>query len=79
VELIEREKRAGILPEADIDTFVKAISIEGVRGNLQEDYILNILSLDVRRDTIIGDAMKRGISGGQKKRVTTGGLSLHLN
>lgn len=31
-----------------------------------------ILGLDVCKDTIVGDDMQRGISGGQKKRVTTG-------
>ena len=31
-----------------------------------------ILGLDVCKDTIVGDDMKKGISGGQKKRVTTG-------
>ncbi|KAL4562385.1 hypothetical protein LXL04_034587 [Taraxacum kok-saghyz] len=31
-----------------------------------------ILGLDICRDTIIGNEMIRGISGGQKKRVTTG-------
>ena len=31
-----------------------------------------ILGLDVCGDTIVGNEMQRGISGGQKKRVTTG-------
>ncbi|XP_057537827.1 ABC transporter G family member 42-like [Amaranthus tricolor] len=31
-----------------------------------------ILGLDICRDTLVGDEMQRGISGGQKKRVTTG-------
>jgi hypothetical protein len=31
-----------------------------------------VLGLDICADIIIGDEMIRGISGGQKKRVTTG-------
>ncbi|KAL5976777.1 transcription factor [Asimina triloba] len=31
-----------------------------------------ILGLDICKDTIVGDEMHRGVSGGQRKRVTTG-------
>lgn len=31
-----------------------------------------ILGLDICADTLVGDEMTRGISGGQKKRVTIG-------
>jgi len=34
--------------------------------------LLQVLGLDVCADTMVGDDMRRGISGGQKKRVTTG-------
>ncbi|GLJ18676.1 hypothetical protein SUGI_0333120 [Cryptomeria japonica] len=71
-ELSRREKELGIKPDPDIDIFMKATSIEGQKSNLITDYILKILGLDVCADTMIGDAMRRGISGGQKKRVTTG-------
>ncbi|KAI8004113.1 Pleiotropic drug resistance protein 3 [Camellia lanceoleosa] len=62
---------AGIVPDIDIDTFMKATSIEGQKRTLQTDYILKILGLDICADIMVGDAMKRGISGGQKKRLTT--------
>lgn len=36
------------------------------------DYIMKILGLDICADTVVGNDMLRGISGGQRKRVTTG-------
>ncbi|XP_077217702.1 pleiotropic drug resistance protein 3-like isoform X2 [Tasmannia lanceolata] len=72
MEVSRREKEAGIVPEPDIDTYMKAISVEGLERTLQTDYILKILGLDICADIMIGDAMRRGISGGEKKRLTTG-------
>ncbi|XP_058188887.1 pleiotropic drug resistance protein 3-like isoform X3 [Rhododendron vialii] len=74
VEVSTKEKQAGVVPDPDIDTYMKAISVEGQKTTLQTDYMLKILGLDICADTLIGDAMIRGISGGQKKRLTTGEL-----
>ncbi|KAJ0034883.1 hypothetical protein Pint_24246 [Pistacia integerrima] len=54
----EREKEAGIVPDLDVDAYMK------------------ILGLDICADTLVGDSMRRGISGGQKTRLTTG--SIHM-
>ncbi|KAM0834136.1 hypothetical protein ACQ4PT_063809 [Festuca glaucescens] len=71
-EVIRREKEAGITPDPDIDTYMKAISVEGLERSMQTDYIMKIMGLDICADVLVGDAMRRGISGGEKKRLTTG-------
>ncbi|KAJ9692524.1 hypothetical protein PVL29_011532 [Vitis rotundifolia] len=71
-ELSRREKAANIKPDQDIDVFMKAVATEGQKENVITDYTLKILGLEVCADTLVGDQMIRGISGGQRKRVTTG-------
>ncbi|KAI4335068.1 hypothetical protein L6164_013749 [Bauhinia variegata] len=71
-EVSRREKEAGIIPDPDIDIYMKGISVEGKTENLETDYVLKILGLDICADIMVGDALTRGISGGQKKRLTTG-------
>ncbi|KAF2605073.1 hypothetical protein F2Q70_00028504 [Brassica cretica] len=72
MEVSKREKDGGIIPDPDVDAYMKAISVNGLKRSLQTDYILKILGLDICAETLVGNAMKRGISGGQKKRLTTG-------
>ncbi|KAH6757589.1 hypothetical protein C2S51_038737 [Perilla frutescens var. frutescens] len=71
-ELSRREKEANIKPDPDLDIFMKASSIAGQEESVVTDYIIKILGLEVCADTLVGDEMVRGISGGQRKRLTTG-------
>ncbi|KAK3164744.1 hypothetical protein QOZ80_1AG0024050 [Eleusine coracana subsp. coracana] len=71
-ELSRREKAANIKPDHDIDVYMKASAMGGQESSIVTDYILKILGLEVCADTVVGNEMLRGISGGQRKRVTTG-------
>ncbi|KAG6540832.1 hypothetical protein Mapa_017810 [Marchantia paleacea] len=71
-ELGRREKAQGIKPCPEIDAFMKGVSIEGHKHSINTDYILKVLGLEICADILVGNDMVRGISGGQKKRVTSG-------
>ncbi|KAK3219635.1 hypothetical protein Dsin_013605 [Dipteronia sinensis] len=73
-ELARREKTENIKPDPDVDVFMKAASTKGEETNVVTDYIIKVLGLEICADTMVGDDMLRGISGGQRKRVTTGEL-----
>ncbi|KAL0354748.1 UNVERIFIED_CONTAM: Pleiotropic drug resistance protein 1 [Sesamum radiatum] len=74
-ELSRREKEANIKPDTDLDVYMKArtaAAMEGQETSVVTDYVMKILGLEICADTMVGDQMIRGISGGQRKRVTTG-------
>ncbi len=50
----------------------QATAVQGEKHSLTTDYLMKILGLDICADTVVGSEMLRGISGGQRKRVTTG-------
>ncbi|TKY48114.1 ABC transporter G family member 40 [Spatholobus suberectus] len=51
---------------------VEATASEGQEANqMMTEYVLKILGLEMCADIVVGDEMLRGISGGQRKRVTT--------
>ncbi|KAJ1404213.1 P-loop containing nucleoside triphosphate hydrolase [Sesbania bispinosa] len=77
-ELSRRELVADIKPDPEIDAFMKATAVEGQETSLVTDYILKILGLEICADILVGDEMRRGISGGQKKRSTTALINSNL-
>ena len=53
------------------------LSVAGKTHNISKDYLHKVLALNICVDTVVGDDMNRGVSGGQRKRVTSGCLFFH--
>lgn len=75
-ELRKLEKEMNVEPDWNIDAFMKAESIEGKYKSVMTEYVVHMLGLGICADTEVGNAMRRGVSGGQKKRVTSGESSM---
>lgn len=71
-ELRQREQELGIAPDPAVDAYMKANAQSDQKNKIIVDLVVKLLGLDVCMDTIVGDQLLRGISGGQKKRVTSG-------
>lgn len=68
-QLEAAEARQGITPDAGLARYMAQMAQQ---ENLVTDLTLKLLLLEHAANTIVGDAMIRGVSGGEKKRVTTG-------
>ncbi|KAJ0013484.1 hypothetical protein Pint_21797 [Pistacia integerrima] len=82
---------ASVFFKSDRGSFLKWLpvgrvcSLENVRqflpmdkkSTLQTDLVLKVLGLDICADTMVGGEMRRGISGGQKRRMTTAAGAYH--
>ncbi|KAL4524950.1 hypothetical protein Ndes2526A_g07047 [Nannochloris sp. 'desiccata'] len=71
--LLEKEEALGITPDPAVDAFMKA-SAWGGSNTVDVERTIKLLGLEKCSDTVVGNAMLRGISGGEKKRVTSGEL-----
>ena len=73
-ELLKREEEQNIKntdSDPDVDAYLKANAASSP-DHIATDIVMKLLGLEVCADTIVGDQLLRGISGGQKKRVTSG-------
>lgn len=74
-EVKKREKDMGVEVDWSVDAMLNSQALSGAQESVATEFIIHMLGLDICATTIIGNAMKRGVSGGQKKRVTTGAYS----
>ncbi|KAK7855526.1 pleiotropic drug resistance protein 1 [Quercus suber] len=51
---------------------VYVVATERQEVNVVTNYVLKVLGLEVCADTLVGNQMLRGTSGGQRKQVSTG-------
>ena len=74
--LDQKEKERGISPDPVVAAFVNNLSLGHQNDSIMVEVVSKVLGLDVCIDTVCGNDLLKGISGGQKKRVTTGEMGV---
>lgn len=74
-EVKKREAALNIKPSTELDNYMSAAAFGGKRSIITE-VLIQLLGLQEAAETLVGNQMMRGISGGQKKRVTTGEMAV---
>jgi len=75
--MTEREKAAGITPDPELEQVWVATFARKDKSILVEMFA-RLLGIDHVMDTYVGDELLKGISGGQKRRVTSAELTVGL-
>ncbi|KAK2076468.1 hypothetical protein QBZ16_000993 [Prototheca wickerhamii] len=68
--VVAREAAAGIRPDPEVEGFMKALAF-GHTNSIMVEGIIRMLGLTTCSETVVGNQMLRGISGGQRKRLGT--------
>ncbi|KAG2483980.1 hypothetical protein HYH03_017223, partial [Edaphochlamys debaryana] len=75
--LLAAEKAAGIAPDPELDALWGA-AYGPDRHTLMVELFARLLGIDHVMGTVVGNDMLKGISGGQKRRVTVGEMAVGL-
>lgn len=64
------EKEMGITPDPQVKAYMDLLTVNN-KNNILVPTVIKLLGLDVCQNTVIGNDLLKGVSGGQRKRVTT--------
>ncbi|GLC39280.1 hypothetical protein PLESTM_000878400, partial [Pleodorina starrii] len=77
--ILEREAAAGISPDDPELEVLMALVKHPLASSAIVELYARMLGIDHVMDTLVGDEMLKGISGGQKRRVTIGEMAVGMS